>query len=75
MTRDDDQPIRDDDHPNRWCPDCGRWIEEPCEHERNDETGDGYPAGWPRCAAGCGRPALDGHMTCGLAGCNEGSFR
>jgi hypothetical protein len=23
----------DEDHPMRWCSDCGRWIEEPCEHE------------------------------------------
>jgi len=20
----------------RWCSECGRWIEEPCEHERDD---------------------------------------
>lgn len=25
----------------------------------------------PHCAAGCGKSALDGHMTCGEAGCNE----
>jgi hypothetical protein len=33
----------------------------------------GFPP--PKCASGCGRPALDGHMTCGLAGCNEGARR
>ena len=33
-----------------------------------------YPATWPRCPA-CGRPALDGHITCGSAHCDEGSWR
>ncbi len=33
-----------------------------------------YPADWPRCVS-CGQPALDGHLTCGLAGCNEGNAR
>lgn len=27
----------------------------------------GYPANWPACA--CGLPAMDGHRTCGRAGC------
>jgi len=34
---------------------------------------DGYPADWPRCH--CGRPALDGHVTCGAAACDEGGTR
>lgn len=33
-----------------------------------------YPPGWPRCP-GCRRPALDGHITCGEARCNEGAAR
>lgn len=28
-----------------------------------------YPKGWPACL--CGAPALDGHLTCGRADCNE----
>lgn len=36
---------------------------------------DGYPVGWPRCAAGCGRPRLDGHATCGSVGCYEAGHR
>jgi hypothetical protein len=35
---------------------------------------DGYPEGWLRCP-GCGKPALDGHITCGDARCDEGSRR
>lgn len=31
-----------------------------------------YPAGWPLCP-GCGRPALDGHRTCGDASCRGSS--
>jgi hypothetical protein len=31
---------------------------------------DGYPAGWPMCSAGCGRPTLDGKATCGDVECN-----
>lgn len=34
----------------------------------------GYPHDWPRCP-GCGKPALDGHITCGDAGCDEGGRR
>ena len=34
----------------------------------------GYPSNWPRCL-GCGAPALDGHVTCGKATCNEGGHR
>lgn len=34
----------------------------------------GYPAGWPACP-GCGRPALDGHITCGDVSCDEGGRR
>jgi len=34
----------------------------------------GYPADWPRCP-GCGEPALDGHITCGKAECDEGGRR
>ena len=26
-----------------------------------------YPEGWPKCD--CGRPVLDGHLTCGDAAC------
>lgn len=33
-----------------------------------------YPAGWPRCPV-CGEPALDGHITCGAAACNESRER
>jgi hypothetical protein len=29
-----------------------------------------YPDDWPRCP-GCGDFALDGHITCGRAQCNE----
>lgn len=35
---------------------------------------DGYPSNWPRCS-GCGRPAMDGHLTCGDARCDEGGRR
>lgn len=34
----------------------------------------GYPPGWPRCP-GCGRHALDGHITCGDVACDEGGRR
>lgn len=34
---------------------------------------DGYPADWPKCH--CGRPVLDGHLTCGDARCDEASVR
>jgi len=34
----------------------------------------GYPTDWPTCP-GCGLPAMDGHITCGRAECNEGSRR
>jgi hypothetical protein len=30
----------DNDHPSRWCSDCGRWIEEPCAHETGPEPED-----------------------------------
>jgi hypothetical protein len=33
-----------------------------------------YPGDWPCCPA-CGRPALDGHITCGRAECNEAEQR
>ena len=33
----------------------------------------GYPAGWPRC--GCGKPVMDGHLTCGEATCSESAAR
>ena len=33
-----------------------------------------YPRDWPDCP-GCGRPALDGHITCGEAACDEGGRR
>lgn len=33
-----------------------------------------YPPGWPSCPA-CARPALDGHITCGEASCDEGAWR
>jgi hypothetical protein len=41
---------------------------------QSNETGDGYPIGWPKCPS-CGAPALDGHITCGQAMCNEGAHR
>jgi hypothetical protein len=34
----------------------------------------GYPEGWPRCVS-CGDEAMDGHLTCGRANCNEGPAR
>jgi hypothetical protein len=33
-----------------------------------------YPTDWPRCPA-CNQPALDGHITCGSAQCDEGYWR
>ena len=33
-----------------------------------------YPEGWPRCVA-CDDYALDGHLTCGRAECNEAEAR
>lgn len=33
-----------------------------------------YPAFWPRCVF-CGDFALDGHLTCGRATCNEREAR
>ena len=33
-----------------------------------------YPANWPRCP-NCGQPAVDGHITCGRAQCDEGGAR
>ena len=33
-----------------------------------------YPNNWPRCVS-CGDFALDGHLTCGRAGCDEGGSR
>lgn len=33
-----------------------------------------YPPDWPKCPA-CGKPALDGHITCGSVQCNEGGQR
>lgn len=33
-----------------------------------------YPPGWPECPS-CGLPALDGHITCGQAGCDEAGHR
>lgn len=32
-----------------------------------------YPAGWPACA--CGKPVMDGHLTCGEAKCSESGAR
>lgn len=37
-----------------------------------DDTG--YPEDWPTCLF-CDLPAMDGHLTCGRATCNEGSAR
>jgi hypothetical protein len=34
----------------------------------------GYPDDWPLCPV-CEEPALDGHITCGSANCNEGEER
>jgi hypothetical protein len=64
----------DHDEPSgAWCSKCEHLAEDCRCPDPDEETG--YPADWPKCAAGCGRPALDGHMTCGLAGCNEGGHR
>jgi len=37
------------------------------------EPGFGYPADWPRCD--CGKPVLDGHLTCGEVSCDESAAR
>jgi hypothetical protein len=42
--------------------------------DRADPTAYGYPAGWPECP-GCGKPALDGHITCGDLRCGEAARR
>jgi hypothetical protein len=34
----------------------------------------GYPPDWPKCPS-CGEPALDGHITCGKATCDEAGHR
>ena len=34
---------------------------------------DGYPNAWPLCS--CGRPVLDGHLTCGRIECDESGAR
>jgi hypothetical protein len=39
-----------------------------------DQVEYGYPKDWPHCP-GCGRPAMDGHITCGRAECDEGGHR
>lgn len=31
----------------------------------------GYPDAWPACVARCGKPVLDGKLTCGDEACNE----
>jgi hypothetical protein len=49
-----------------------QWREQD-EEERKVWMKD-YPDGWPKCPV-CGRPALDGHTTCGHAECNEGAWR
>jgi hypothetical protein len=33
-----------------------------------------YPADWPKCPS-CGAPAMDGHITCGKAACDESGRR
>lgn len=43
----------------------------------DDDTGKStpmYPSDWPRCPV-CGDFAMDGHITCGRAQCNEGEQR
>lgn len=42
--------------------------------ERYEISNYGYPDDWPRCP-GCGAPALDGHITCGRAACDEAEWR
>lgn len=54
---------------DRVCADC-RWKTVSVDGPPGD-----YPADWPVCAAGCGRPALDGHATCGDVRCGEEGFR
>ncbi len=34
----------------------------------------GYPLDWPKCP-NCDLPAMDGHVTCGRAECDEGAHR
>src|SRR4029077_618245 len=63
------------------CPTHGHWYDPslgesclPCKLGAGGQMGTvsnhGYPADWPKCAAGCGLPALDGHATCGRVQCN-----
>lgn len=37
-------------------------------------TANSYPDDWPACVF-CGEPAMDGHLTCGRATCNESEAR
>jgi len=37
------------------------------------DAGMNYPVGWPRCD--CGKPVLDGHLTCGEVTCSETDAR
>lgn len=39
-----------------------------------DWTNLGYPPDWPKCVF-CDAPAMDGHLTCGRASCNESGAR
>jgi hypothetical protein len=55
-------------NPVRWSEKLGRWIEDDSEEEVDQY---GYPLDWPKCPS-CGRPVMDGHITCGQAKCNEG---
>lgn len=65
---------------------AGRWDRESAEHDAAAMNAaydlgflNGLRAAGERhrglCAAGCGRPALDGHMTCGAIYCDEGFSR
>lgn len=41
---------------------------------RQDLSKGGYPDDWPMCPV-CFEPAMDGHITCGKATCDEGAQR
>jgi hypothetical protein len=66
------------------CFSCRHYINPDREMEREQGSADcpcpchprpssGYPRDWPRCA--CGRPVLDGHLTCGRLTCDESGAR
>ena len=46
-------------------------LQSPVDYSKLDEYG--YPMGWPKCP--CGKPTLDGHLTCGDVRCSEFAAR